>query len=89
MLSKLEKKIYTSWCSFSFRNDFELSVDTNGGLGSEEDGVVSLAHDAIEDALKKTGAVSQRDEHQSLALTTEAMNPAVNLKNIVKSFFQV
>ena len=76
----LTPKKLTSGRSFSLRHDLQLSVDADGGLGGEEDGVVGLAHDAVEHALEEAGAVSQSDEHQSLALSAQAMDPAENLQ---------
>jgi hypothetical protein len=77
---------FTSGSGFSFGNDLKSSIDADGGLGGEEDGVVSLAEFSVEDALQKAGPVAQSDEHQSLTLTTQAMDPTVDLASKTKNY---
>ena len=74
-----QKICLTSRSSLSIWNDFQASEDADRGLGGEEDGVIRLAHVTAEDALKKTGPVSQSQKHQGLALATKPVNPPENL----------
>ena len=57
----------------------EDAVDGDGGLCGEHDGVVGLAHGAVQHALQEPRAIPQSDKEHGLALTPQPVHPTVHL----------